>query len=775
MFLVVQLAFLSHRPYTTMENNETIRRTPPPQTAANTVYHSLKDDSLVENNPQNRRASGLSWCGILITTATLLGGTLVIAAAVIYLTFMWFQGPTKRAWTSIVLSNWTATSIAICALAIRWATAFQMILCTSVLAWNMLQKGSSLPKIPRLSALRFSNAGPLDFIFLLSLRSKYTRHIHLLVVILLSILDTIMLQLSSTLLLSDLATSSVESFSNSTSSTILTTDSSDIIRNRYYTDALTSTAPSYPLFAEYLDGNWSQKIENVDDTGPVVRALLPVSVDMGRSKLLRFEGNATLYDARWICTAPIFTNLSLTGYPTSALYLAGFAEHSKYVPPMVSYNFTNNWPLFNCSLPVTQSINTSWTVTTCDLLIENWGIGVVNSLDSIYNSSQLYSTDIDHAILYGPNETSDYYVSSVVGKSWLMLYVTNLNVSTIPTFKYDSWRLAFNDTTAWTSNVSGPWSRVTSTQKDGLILNVFGVDGNHDEVRQPSNWTFELDVSMCSSAFPYTKTMHINAKRNDAVEEPISLMDGISQIGALRSPQNHNKRGIMTLNKTELDRQLFIERDIIVQNHLHITQLPYSYLFNFETASPTLPANARAWFPTAGTSTLTYLGVNEDRLALMQHVLQTTNSPALAMQSMLHTVLTDRYYKYLPYYTNTSVQQSTYSIDAIRPVRNRGYIICMVSVGVHLLLVAYILIVFGILKGTKTTMRSVNQAWQVYRQVAHLQDSLALYREESSTTITDYELETDLKRRGLNSRVYILQNVDREENMRFRVVERSNE
>ena len=114
-------------------------------------------------------------------------------------------------------------------------------------------------------------------------------------------------------------------------------------------------------------------------------------------------------------------------------------------------------------------------------------------------------------------------------------------------------------------------------------------------------------------------------------------------------------------------------------------------------------------------------------------------------------MLTDRYYKHLPYFKNMTQVWQTYSIDATQPAHTRGFIAVMAGISIHLLLVAYIFFVFGFLKGNKRTTRSIDEAWQVFAQVALLQNEIALDNEKHDdkvglTTATDLEVETSLKR-----------------------------
>jgi type II secretory pathway component PulM len=102
----------------------------------------------------------------------------------------------------------------------------------------------------------------------------------------------------------------------------------------------------------------------------------------------------------------------------------------------------------------------------------------------------------------------------------------------------------------------------------------------------------------------------------------------------------------------------------------------------------------------------------------------------------------------------------------------------MAGVSIQLLLVAYILIVFGLLEGTKRTIRSIDEAWQVFAQVALLQNEIALDNEKDGdkagwTTATDLEVEKSLKRRGLKDKIFVLDDKDESGFVRFSAEEES--
>jgi hypothetical protein len=319
---------------------------------------------------------------ILALSLTLFGCTVLLLATVAYLTFLWFSN--GHGWKRIILSNWVATSVAICGIVIRWTASLQMGIATALLALHFLKTGVPLSRTARLSTLRHNNSGPLNLMYVMMDWSRAAFQFHGFLLLLLSVLVSLLLQLSSTLLVSDLAAAQLETFENSTDNPGLTTLALADLADRFYSDVLMTTPPSYPLFAEFASEG--VRMDGVDDTGPTVRALLPVSADQGRADVLSFTGNATIYDARWICTRPKASKLNMVG-GDGDLWLSGEVTHSVLIPPMVKGN--DSAP-FNCSLPMTKDGSWAWTALTCPTNSVNSAIGLVSGIDTVYNGSIIH-------------------------------------------------------------------------------------------------------------------------------------------------------------------------------------------------------------------------------------------------------------------------------------------------------------------------------------------------------------------------------------------------
>ncbi|EKG16848.1 hypothetical protein MPH_05951 [Macrophomina phaseolina MS6] len=74
----------------------------------------------------------------------------------------------------------------------------------------------------------------------------------------------------------------------------------------WFTNFMLQTPSGYQAFAEYSER--PQPAENVTDTGPLLRALLPFSSEQTRSSIQNYEGDAKIFDARVACVRPNFIN-----------------------------------------------------------------------------------------------------------------------------------------------------------------------------------------------------------------------------------------------------------------------------------------------------------------------------------------------------------------------------------------------------------------------------------------------------------------------------------
>lgn len=222
-------------------------------------------------------------------TITVFGiGTLMLLLVIAYLSFLWFVDERNRLWQKLILSNHTTVSVTISAVVIRKITSLQTTTIVSLLALQLLQKGFILKHIPRVSSLRYSNSGPyeLSYILLRSVQSKPD-----LIVVFSALFCTIValsLQFSSTLLTSDLSPAHIATLVRNDSTPVFPSQQTEeTVSALFKSDTLSTGETAYPLFAESRHGPRTVAgiFDGIDDTGPVIRALVPVSVAKNRTKL----------------------------------------------------------------------------------------------------------------------------------------------------------------------------------------------------------------------------------------------------------------------------------------------------------------------------------------------------------------------------------------------------------------------------------------------------------------------------------------------------------
>ncbi|ERF70768.1 hypothetical protein EPUS_05120 [Endocarpon pusillum Z07020] len=743
-----------------------------------------RERKIISRRPQFKWSSGLR------IISTMIIGFIILFAVIAYLSFIWFGKGTGSYWSRIALSNWVSTSVVMSAVIIRTVVTYHMMLNTSVLALIAMRTGVALNKIPRISSMRYSNSGPLELLYLFFRSAKYCLSPCVFSLTLISGVLTILLQFSSTLLISDLATDDVKTPANSSRTAVMPLIHPEILSENFYTDGLISSETTYPVFAEFSQREERSNDSRVDDTGPMIRALLPVSTETHRSRILSFEGNASIYDARWICSQPKVTNISLVWTGTEGLYLTGNVEPLTLVAPMVTANHSTS---FNCSLIPTTSFSGIWTLMTCPLIDAlrsgaNTNFGLMSGIDTAYNTTKV------HTILnqtwtkeytqrtrlpFDPDISMDsgyFNYEGSIGYSDLLINVTNIilpyeesGYSVIrinETVITDDWYLAANDSSAWNSTGIGPWTRLESTQAVSVEYT-----GRYklDNITFPiKNLNMVIDMSYCSDAYAYVKNVQVKAQRKTSKDEPISLSDGILQIGATGNQTDTEERGIMQLDEAELYGQLEAERTEIMRSKSDVPINPVSSDLNQFVTHANLQRSPRAWFPLS-----LYMGdslkpVHESRVGLFQHIIQDTGSPALAMQAMQHTLITDRYYKYMPLFKNESTQIMTFTEQAIQPVKSTGFIVVLIGLLLHMALTAFTFITLGGSSGWAKTINSIDQSWQSYAQVLTLRAEVdEILDKEDSTQAIDDKVEKKLKQQGLANQIFVLAEND-DGQVRFR-------
>jgi hypothetical protein len=300
---------------------------------------SLSNDrfSIMHDNlPRDRRSRIVSQLG-KVSVVILTSLFVVCLGCLVFLAFLWGADENNTVWRSIVLAEWTARSITITSLVLRWATAAQAATCTSMLAAILLKQGAvPLPAAAAVSIIRVDNTGPW------SLLGKMEAEWHrgsVLVGLLAALLTftTLSLQFTSTILLSQVGLASLPV----ASSVPQTYYGIKTEGNTYWSliginpSFLSTTPARYPAFAEWVPntstsnmaaqhGFASSNAPGIRDTGTVMRAFLPIDNNEERNRITEYHGIATVVDTRVVCMRPSLTKLAFSMH--NGLYVTGLAH-----------------------------------------------------------------------------------------------------------------------------------------------------------------------------------------------------------------------------------------------------------------------------------------------------------------------------------------------------------------------------------------------------------------------------------------------------------------
>lgn len=243
---------------------------------------------------------------------------ITLSGAVTFLSWLWFQDREDTTWRRVMLSGRSTQAITLTGVLIRAAIGSLTAIMTSMIASIAIER-HGVPKsaIAEVSIARFTNAGPRSFSKLLLSGATFKGWIRILTAI--SLLLFLASEFTSTLLVADLRESRVSSFNQNMSYGFTLVESVG-----------TETRPMLPIgsaFNYWLNKPSSSEIfaeysqpgkfgEDFHDTGPSIRAFLPVALQSEREALRSFRGMARVVDTRVVCVRPTFSARYCSKDPT---------------------------------------------------------------------------------------------------------------------------------------------------------------------------------------------------------------------------------------------------------------------------------------------------------------------------------------------------------------------------------------------------------------------------------------------------------------------------
>jgi hypothetical protein len=324
--------------------------------------------------------------------------TIFLLVSIALLSFLWRSSDSNTAWRVIVLANWTTRMVTLSALALRIAVSVQAGIATSMLASLIIEgTGIRIINAPEVSAIRFSNSGPHTLFWIYAKQASSCALLMLLTILTIS---TIATQFSSTILLSDFELISILGPpSNSWMAygfdpTSFEGSELNLYKGIYGTDYSAHLLTEYPSFGEYSIP--LERKDEIDDTGTVIRSMIPIADKDTRERLRHYRGKAFAFDARTVCIQPKIFSMQNCGFSASNDIQLPVRLCGKVAPRHTADNavFNMNGTQFECDLPLKPSRCgvpgaadehcTAWTL--CRLRPVAAG-GLISALDPTNNAS----------------------------------------------------------------------------------------------------------------------------------------------------------------------------------------------------------------------------------------------------------------------------------------------------------------------------------------------------------------------------------------------------
>ncbi|KAJ3455292.1 hypothetical protein MRS44_013892 [Fusarium solani] len=628
----------------------------------------------------------IGWWLRFVTFASFI----VLFAAIVFLSWLWFEDHEYETWRRVMLSGMSTQAITLTGVLIRVAIGSLATITTSMIASIAVEgHGVPVPAVAEASIARFTNSGPQSLFMLLLSGETFKAYLRLLASILL--LFTVASQFTSTLLVADLQQTRVSSFSQKISygynfqqmSTSIATPSPLIgFAYNYWLNK-----PSLSeIFAEYSQPGKSA--DGVDDTGPTIRAFIPIPIQSERENLRTFKGMARAFDARVACISPEFTaRFCYNGGATFNWYVCGnLSIDAANLPTHVAGPLDDDGRFsleFDC--PIIDS--------PVEFPEQNWalcpakpGYGLASSLSN--------ATSLNN--------------STVFGSSWLLFDIGSIGSATPSGVK-----------TIWQSNST--WAHLNST-KSGSWLRQWSRVTSEDGDTEVD---YHLQMSWCFDALGgEVQNLNITASSPSNQTEPVfqwdvdsNLYDTLAvrrQLGATNPEERKSgpEREILTISASDMETSL---EEIRGKPLVPPYQDGTTYYEWLHTQILLPGGQALAICPSCSPDQTSFQTVDNLLAQLFIDILNKTDSPALALQSLNTMALRMAYYDQIAAFTSTEDNATITRFDLVQtPQSAWGFIAVMAIIGCNILL--FIIVCSLFLCITKFSL--IGNAWHTVAQIS---------------------------------------------------------
>ncbi|KAM7182801.1 hypothetical protein V8F33_014008 [Rhypophila sp. PSN 637] len=635
-------------------------------------------------------------------------GTAAWASALGFLGFLWTSAdramggtPLPEAWVTIIAAGWLPQSITLLSLVFRVAITIQGGHMTSMIAaWVTERYLPSLYRGPTISMMRASTTSkPTGLAW--SLLSDPIHRLRRTFIPFLLISATWLIvtasNLASTILLSDLGPGWYAEPVKSLPITLLSYASEQGTMEM----GILNSSPDHPL---------------IKDTGVTMRALPPFLATQ-RTTLHHFAGQAFLVDSRVMCINP---GKSLEIQVTRHVIVGDFLYVAGTLSPEEIYNGPLELPVrrsnasfttdlsysFNCTAMV-EAVSwkraeghRSWQKTACKL--RKLGTNLVTNLDlSGINFSNLDPPNQDKDI--GPD--LNFLLLNVIGG------YGNDDPFTLASDDHE-WR---RFTKSNGDSISITLCMATFMSSGGVVTMRRGKDSGAGIVEEPAftRWTSSRERFDTSRVREFYGA--VGADR-DLNRQPDAR-------GILTLQNTNNNNNHININNTvgskwahsegflgDLDRAFSNFQSGVFSNCNSPDNISANGTMSVLLYSHRLTALNRL-------SNFQVVPLHHSLVYIVQDILETTNNPAIALQTLLTIIIQRYYYEVLGVvdgYPDTEAQVGFTPVTTI-PVRWAGYTAVCAIAGAHLLLLCITTIMF-----TFTTKKSkLGDFWSTFAQTCY--------------------------------------------------------
>ncbi|CZR49873.1 uncharacterized protein FPRO_16080 [Fusarium proliferatum ET1] len=661
--------------------------------------------------------------GVWLAIAT---SFVVLVEAVVFLTWLWFEDRKSETWRGLMLSGRATQSITLMSVLIRWAIGTLAAITTSMAASIALElHGVPMSAIAEVSIARFTNSGPQSLKKMLP-GTTFRPWLRILMICLFALVGAS--QFASTLLVSDLQELSILSLKKNMTygfnfGVVNDSTAPDLRPLPIRRDDLQywNRAPyQSETFAEYSEPGESS--EELDDTGTVLRAFLPISTKAQRESIQSFNGIARVIDTRVICVRPRFTakycrSRGLQG--DWSLCLNATVDLSNF-PPYQIYNNTRLTIVpgghgnqissyFICRIPRQRpfnNISTRWLLCKCEDSFEKRRMVALHS--PLTKFTERWA--LTHA--------KGYHFKLLADLSFIEDRELSFESETINT----TWTLL-------NSSNSGPWAQQWNRVKlrDGVKTRDEYIQITLCLGPELASEVEHLKITANTSSSLTEPDYHFNISSNE-----YDTSDILRQLGAAGTQDGveASRRQILNISPSMLNQSLH-KRLRRTTTERTAEDERGSWLSTLEFPNLAICSSCDS----AGSENSEMVTVSPLTWQIFSDIISTTNSPALAIQALTTLVWRMAYYDHITSYSEAGQPAKVTTFDLVQaPGPKWGFVALMAIVAGNIMI--FLVMAFIFLSHTESSF--LENAWHTVAQISQSDNVRPVL--ESATLASDQDV-----------------------------------